>query len=140
MTHATDATRTLVIERELPHAPEKVWRALTELSLLDQWLLKSDFQPVVGHKFSFRNQPMPDWDGVIQGEVLTVEPPERLAYRWAALGLDSVVTWTLTPTASGTHLRMEQAGFGPEQGQAYGGAKLGWNHMLDTLSALLAQA
>lgn len=140
MTQSPDATRTLTIERVLPHPPEKVWRALTEVPLLDQWLLESDFKPVVGHTFNFRNPPMPQWDGLVHGEVLTVEPPQRLAYRWAALGLDSVVTWTLTPTEGGTHLRMEQAGFAPEHGQAYAGAKAGWNHRLDTLSGLLAQA
>lgn len=139
MTHATDATRTLVIERVMPHPPEKVWRALTEVPLLDEWLLKSDFQPVVGHTFSFRNTPMPQWDGVVHGEVLTVAPPEQLAYRWDALGLKSVVTWTLTPAEGGTHLRMEQSGFAPENGQAYQGAKFGWTRMLDTLTTLLAQ-
>ena len=139
MTHANEATRTLVIEREMPHPPEKVWRALTEVPLLDEWLLKSDFQPIVGHKFNFRNEPMPQWDGRVHGEVLTVSPHERLAYRWEALGLNSVVTWTLTPTEGGTHLRMEQAGFGPENGHAYQGAKFGWTRMLDTLSGLLAQ-
>ncbi|HEY9857164.1 MAG TPA: SRPBCC domain-containing protein [Stenomitos sp.] len=140
MTHPTDATRTLVIERVMPHPPEKVWRALTEVPLLDEWLLKSDFRPVVGHRFNFRNDPMPHWDGVVQCEVLTVTPHERLAYRWEALGLNSVVTWTLTPTEGGTQLRMEQSGFAPENGQAYQGAKFGWNRMLDTLSGLLAQA
>ena len=140
MTHAPDAARTLTIEREMPHPPEKVWRALTEVPLLDEWLLKSDFQPVVGHTFSFRNAPMPHWDGIVHGEVLTVAPPERLAYRWEALGLNSIVTWTLTPTEGGTLLRMEQSGFGPENGQAYAGAQFGWNRMLDALTALLAQA
>lgn len=140
MTHATDATRTLEIEREMPHPPEKVWRALTEVPLLDEWLLKSDFKPIVGHKFSFRNAPMPQWDGVVHCEVLTVAPYEQLAYRWEALGLNSVVTWTLIPVDGGTRLRMEQSGFGPENGQAYAGAKFGWNRMLDTLSGLLAQA
>ncbi len=140
MTHAPDATRTLVIERVMAHPPEKVWRALTEIPLLDQWLLKSDFQPVVGHVFSFRNDPMPQWDGRVHGEVLAVEPPKTLRYRWEALGLKSVVTWSLTPTEGGTLLRMEQTGFGPENGQAYAGAQFGWTRMLDTLTALLDQA
>lgn len=139
MTHASDATRSLVIERVMPHPPEKVWRALTELSLLDEWLLKSDFQPIVGHKFSFRNEPMPHWDGVVHCEVVTVVPQQQLAYRWEALGLNSVVVWTLAPSEGGTCLRMEQTGFDPEGGRAYEGAKFGWNRMLDTLSGLLAQ-
>lgn len=140
MTHATDMTRSMVIERVMPHPPAKVWRALTEVPLLDEWLLKSDFLPVVGHKFTFRNEPMPQWDGVVHCEVLIVAPQEQLAYRWEALGLNSVVTWTLTSTEGGTRLRMEQSGFGPESGHAYQGAKFGWNRMLDTLSGLLAQA
>src|ERR1041384_4562163 len=79
-------TRTLVMEKELPHPPEKVWRALTKASLLDEWLLKNDFQPVVGHKFTFRNQPVAGWDGGINCEVLAVEPRRRLSYPWGSLG------------------------------------------------------
>jgi uncharacterized protein YndB with AHSA1/START domain len=106
--------------------------------LLDEWLMKSDFQPVVGHKFNFRSTPYPPWDGVIDGEVLTVSPNERLAYKWEALGLKSVVTWTLTPAEGATHLRMEQAGFGPENPYAYDGAQSGWGRFLDKLDSLLA--
>jgi uncharacterized protein YndB with AHSA1/START domain len=135
MTLANHATKTLVIERVLAHPPEKVWRALTETSLLDEWLLKSDFQPVVGHKFTFRGEPNPHWDGIVPAEVLEVEPPVRLAYRW----YDWVVTLTLEPTAGGTHLRMEQAEFGPDQGPAFEGAKYGWNGFLGKLDALLAR-
>ncbi|MDB5098718.1 MAG: polyketide cyclase [Cyanobacteria bacterium RYN_339] len=137
MTNAAEATRTLVIERVVPHAPEKVWRALTQTPSLDDWMLKSDFQAVVGHKFNFRSEPNPHWDGVIESEVLAVEPHRELVYRWNALGLESVVTWTLTPTAEGTTLRMEHAGFAPDQTYAYEGAKAGWGRMLDTLVALL---
>lgn len=139
MTHAAEATQTLVIERELAHPPEKVWRALTHGPLLDEWLLKSDFQPIPGHRFSFRNQPQPHWDGLIHGEVLTVTPPSQLAYRWEALGVNTIVTWTLTPTENGTRLRMEQSGFKPEQKQAFAGAKGGWNWMFDALERTLAQ-
>lgn len=136
MTNAAEATRSLVIERTVKHPPEKVWRALTEVPLLDEWLLKSDFQPVVGHQFTFRAEPSPHWDGLVRGEVLTVEPPAKLAYRW----LEWVVTWTLTPTADGTHLRMEQAGFTAEQDQALAGARFGWTRFLDGLEGLLARA
>lgn len=140
MTQPANTSRTLVIERLLTHPPEKVWRALTQVPLLDEWLLKGDFKPIAGHKFNFRNQPQPHWDGVINCEVLSVTPHEQLAYRWEALGLNTIVTWTLTPTENGTRLRMEQSGFGPEQNQAFAGAKGGWNHMLDALERLLSQA
>jgi len=97
---SADETHSLVIEREMPHPPEKVWRALTETSLLDEWLLKNDFQPVVGHKFTFRAQPVGKWNGVVNCEVLVVEPYKKLVYRWEPWGaeagtpLTTVVTWT----------------------------------------------
>ena len=67
-------TRTLVVERVIPHPPEKVWRALTQTALLEDWLMKNDFTPTVGAKFTFRTQPMPHWNGVVECEVLAVEP------------------------------------------------------------------
>ena len=94
-----DTTRSLVIEREMPHPPEKIWRALTQSSLIEEWLMKNDFQPVVGHRFNLRA----DW-GVVDCQVLAVEPNKTLSYTWAAYGLESVVTWTLSPTSTGTHL------------------------------------
>ena len=67
-------TRTLVVERVMPHPPEKVWRALTQTALLEDWLMKNDFKPTVGARFAFRTQPMPHWNGVVDCEVLAVEP------------------------------------------------------------------
>src|ERR1700749_4153376 len=93
------ATRTLVMEREMAHPPEKIWRALTEGPLIEQWLMKNDFEPHGDHKFSFRATPVPNWDGIIDSKVLVVEPNSRLSYSWASMGLESVVLWTLTPTA-----------------------------------------
>jgi uncharacterized protein YndB with AHSA1/START domain len=130
-------THTLVIEREMPHPKEKIWRALTEGKLMEQWLMTNDFQPVVGHRFSFRAMPAPNWSGVIDCEVLVVEPPERLSYSWGALGLGSVVTWTLTPTEGGTHLRMEQSGFPSEEGNNYKGAKYGWQKFIGNLERVV---
>ena len=138
------ATRSLVVEREMPHPPEKVWRALTQGPLIDQWLMKSDFQPVVGHKFTFRAEPMPHWNGVTDCEVLEVEPHARLSYTWnasgaeAANGLKTVVTWTLTPTQGGTQLRMEQSGFRPEEEGNYQGANYGWQRFIANLERLVA--
>ena len=128
---------TLVIEREMPHPPEKIWRALTESSLIDEWLMKNDFKLAVGHKFSFRATPVPNWSGVIDCEVLVVEPNSRLAYSWGTLGMGTVVTWTLTPTPGGTHLRMEQSGFPSEDGPNYKGAKYGWRNFIDNLERLI---
>jgi uncharacterized protein YndB with AHSA1/START domain len=130
-------TRTLVIERELPHPPEKIWRALTEGSLMEEWLMKNDFQPVVGHRFSFRATPVGGWSGVIDCEVLVVEPNVRLSYSWGTLGMGSVVAWMLTPTESGTHLRMEQSGFGPDQDANYKGASYGWKKFIGNLERVV---
>jgi uncharacterized protein YndB with AHSA1/START domain len=137
--------KTVVVEREFAHPPEKVWRALTQGPLLEEWLMKNDFQPVVGHKFNFRAQPMPQWNGVTDCEVLVVEPNRKLAYSWNASGAEAVngtktvVTWTLTPTKGGVLLRMEQSGFRPEDEGFYQGAQYGWKKMLGTLEALLAK-
>jgi uncharacterized protein YndB with AHSA1/START domain len=130
-------TRSLVIEKELPHPPEKIWRALTEGPLIKQWMMDNDLQPVVGHKFQFRSTPMPNWNGIIDSEVLVVEPNRKLSYSWVSLGLESVVTWMLTPTGTGTHVRMEQSGFGPNQDFAYKGATYGWKNFIGALERVL---
>ena len=129
-----DTTRSVVIEREMPHPPEKIWRALTQNSLIEEWLMKNDFQPVVGHRFKLRA----DW-GAVECEVLAVEPNKTLSYTWAAYGLESVVTWILAPTSTGTHLRMEQSGFRSDQQQAYHGAKAGWQQFIGNLEQVLAR-
>ncbi|MGZ3298199.1 MAG: SRPBCC family protein [Asticcacaulis sp.] len=130
-------TRTVLIERELRHPPEKVWRALTQAPLIADWLMQSDFEPVVGHEFTFRAQPVQGWDGVVKARVLTVDAPRELAYTWGSMGLDSVVTWTLTPTGAGTHLRMEQTGFGDDQTANYNGAVYGWTRFIGALETVL---
>jgi len=132
------ATRSVVIERELPHPPEKVWRALTQTSLIKEWLMDNDFQPAVGHKFQFRSTPMPHWNGIIDSEVLVVDPNKKLSYSWGSLGLESVVTFTLTPTDAGTHIRMEQTGFRDDQEQAYKGATYGWQKFIGNLEQVIA--
>jgi len=124
--------RTVIVERELNHPTEKVWRALTQPHLIAEWLMRSDFAPVVGHDFKFTA----DW-GSVEGQVRTVEPNRALAYSWNAMGLESTVTWTLTPTAAGTHLRMEQVGFKPDQDQAFHGARFGWQKFLGNLEEVL---
>jgi uncharacterized protein YndB with AHSA1/START domain len=135
---STDAARSLVIEKELPYPPEKIWRALTQGALIKQWLMDNDFQPVAGHRFDFRAKPYPNWNGIIESEVLVVEPCRKLSYRWNSLGLESVVVWTLVATTAGTLLRMEQSGFGPDQKAAYQGASYGWQSFIGKLDQLLA--
>ena len=133
----TAPTRSLVIEREMPHPAEKIWRALTQGSLIAEWLMKNDFEPKVGHKFDFRSEPVKGWDGVINAEVLVLEPHSRLAYSWATMGSTSTVTWTLTPTQGGTHLRLEQTGFRSEQDAAYKGANYGWNMFIGKMEQVI---
>ena len=130
-------TRSLVIEKELPHPLEKVWRALTQGPLIKEWLMDNDFQPVVGHRFNFRSTPVPNWDGIIESEVLVVEPDKKLSYSWSSMGLESVVVWTLTSTSGGTLLRMEQSGFRPDQEAAYKGATFGWRKFIGELERVL---
>ena len=129
----TPQTVSLVIEREMPHAQGKIWRALTEGPLIEQWLMSNDFEPVVGHRFTFRSTPVPGWDGIIHAEVKAVEPPKHLAYSWGTMGLETLVLWTLKPTASGTQLRMEQTGFASEQDRNYKGASYGWRGFIGKL-------
>ncbi len=134
MNNAAADTLCVVVERDFPHPPEKIWRALTQPHLIEAWLMKNDFMPVMGHRFELRAE----W-GAVGCEVTTVEPNRTLAYTWAAYGLESVVTWTLSPTATGTHLRMEQSGFRADQQQAYQGAKAGWPQFLGKLEQVMAR-
>jgi uncharacterized protein YndB with AHSA1/START domain len=135
-------SRSVIVEREFPHPPEKLWRALTQPHLIEEWLMRNDFRPVVGHRFNLRGE----WGGVLDCEVLEIETQKSLSYTWnfqhddAAFNLQSVVTFTLTPTSAGTHLRMEQAGFRSDQRQAYGGARTGWEQFFTKLEPLLARS
>ncbi|HEY4008858.1 MAG TPA: SRPBCC domain-containing protein [Acidobacteriaceae bacterium] len=139
MSSSAENTRSVVIEKVFPHSPEKLWRALTESPLIAQWLLKNDFEPVVGRSFQFRADPMPQWNGLIDCEVLVVEPAKRLSYTWASMGLETVVLWTLTPSDGGTHVRLEQSGFGPEHDMAYKGATYGWRNFIANLEKVVTE-
>jgi uncharacterized protein YndB with AHSA1/START domain len=134
MTKTATETLSITVERDVPFPPEKVWRALTQPHLLEEWLMKNDFKPAVGHRFNFRG----DW-GSVDCEVMAIEPNKTLSYTWGAFGLGSVVTWTLTPTSAGTHLRMDQTGFPPEHPQFYQGAKAGWPRFIAGLEQVLAR-
>ena len=134
MSKPATETLSVVIERDIPFPPEKIWRALTQPHLIEEWLMKNDFSPVVDHRFSLRA----DW-GAVNCQVLAIEPNKTLSYTWAAYGLESVVTWTLIPTSTGTHLRMEQSGFRLDQQQAFQGAKYGWQKFLANLEQVVAR-
>jgi uncharacterized protein YndB with AHSA1/START domain len=136
-------TRTVVVEREFSYPPEKLWRALTQPHLIAEWLMKNDFAPAIGHRFSLRTDPMPGWNGIVECEVLEIEANETLSYTWVSgegpLAIESVVTLSLTPTGAGTLLRMEQSGFAADATQNFQGAKYGWQAFMGKLDQLLAQ-
>ena len=134
MNEAATETSSVVVEREIAFPPEKIWRALTQPHLIEEWLMTNDFKLAIDHRFNLRG----DW-GAVDCQVLAIEPNKTLSYSWAAMGLESVVTWTLTPTGTGTHLRMEQTGFRPDQKQAYHGARYGWQQFFAKLEQVLAR-
>jgi uncharacterized protein YndB with AHSA1/START domain len=142
-TNTATGTRTVTVEREIPHPPEKIWRALTEPHLIEAWLMKNDFGLDLGHRFQLRG----DW-GHVDCEILDVDPGRTLSYSWnhphadPAFDLESIVTFTLEPAGepagAGTLLRIEQTGFRPEQKQAFGGAQGGWRIHLENLEKTVA--
>ncbi|WP_421917134.1 SRPBCC family protein [Mesorhizobium sp.] len=139
MTSIATETRSVIVEREIAYPPEKIWRALTQPHLIEEWLMNNDFVPVAGHRFNLRKEPQPGISIVVDCKVTAVEPNRTLSYTWDAHGLESTVTWTLTATPTGTRLRMEQSGFRPDQEQAYRGARSGWHHYLAALERILAR-
>jgi uncharacterized protein YndB with AHSA1/START domain len=133
--NAATETKSVIVEREFAHSPEKLWRALTQPHLIEEWLMKNDFAPAIGHKFQLRG----DW-GHADCKVLEIEPNKKLSYTWDAMGMESVVTFTLAPAGGGTHLRVEQAGFRKDMAQAFAGATYGWQNFLGKLDAVVARA
>ncbi|OCP15992.1 MULTISPECIES: SRPBCC domain-containing protein [unclassified Ensifer] len=132
MIETSTETLTVVVEREVPYPAEKIWRALTQPHLIEEWLMKNDFRPDRGHRFNLTA----DW-GAVDCQVQAVEPKKSLSYTWDTKDLKSVVTWTLTPTGAGTRLRMEQSGFRPDQQPYYRGATAGWPRFLSALEQVL---
>ncbi|MGE5146241.1 MAG: SRPBCC family protein [Candidatus Eiseniibacteriota bacterium] len=138
------ATRSIVIERLIPHTAEKIWRALTSAPLVAEWLMENDFAAVEGHRFAFRATPVPGWSGVTNCVVLKLEAPRLLSYSWgdgteSESGLKTVVTWTLTPEGAGTRVRLEQSGFRPEDERGYKGMGGGWPRILERLERVAAR-
>ena len=132
MTVRSAEAKSIVVERDLPYPPEKIWRALTEPRLIEEWLMRNEFAPLPGHRFRLQA----DW-GVVDCEVRTVDRHRTLSYSWNSGPLQTTITWTLTPTGSGTRLRMAQEGFRADQPRFYGGARAGWPLMLEKLERLL---
>jgi len=136
---APSQNESISFEFDLHHSPEKVWRALTDPVLLTEWLL-----PVIelklepGAAFTFKTQPQPGWDGIVNCRFLEIEAHRKLSWRWIVGDIDTVVTFTLTPTASGTRLSLVQSGFRPDQKQNFGGARYAWKMMGGKLVDLLA--
>jgi len=137
---APSQTESISFEFDLHHSSETVWRALTDPVLLTEWLL-----PVIelklepGAAFTFKTQPQPGWDGIVNCRFLEIEAQRKLNWRWVVGDIDTVVTFTLTPTASGTRLSLVQSGFKPDQKQNLGGARHGWKMMGGKLVDLLAR-
>ena len=139
-TTAPSQTETISFDFDLAHPPEKVWRALTDPTLLTEWLLPVvDLQLAPGAEFTFRTQPHPGWDGTVSCRFVEIEPQRKLVYTWDVPFLQTVVTFTLTPTPSGTRLSLVQSGFTPAQKRESGGARYGWKMMGGKLADLLAR-
>ncbi len=137
---ASSQTESISFEFDLKHPPQKVWRALTDPALLSEWLLpvfeqKLELEP--GAAFMFKTQPYPGWDGTVNCRIIEVDEPNKLSYAWTVPFLDTVVTFTLTPTATGTRLSLVQSGFKEEQNREFGGARYGWKMMGGKLVELL---
>ena len=131
-------TEAIAFEFDLPHSPEKVWRALTDPVLLAEWLLPViDLELSPGAAFRFKTQPYPGWDGTVNCRFVEIEAHRKLSYTWTVPFLDTVVTFTLTPTALGTRLSLVQSGFRPDQKRNFGGARYGWKMMGGKLVDLL---
>jgi uncharacterized protein YndB with AHSA1/START domain len=109
--------RDLRLERVYPHPPERVWRAIAEREGLAAWLMANDFEPRVGHKFTFHAKPVPGWNGITYCEVTELVPLERIAFTWRGgetgkpATLDTLVRFSLEPTEGGTRLVLEHNGF-----------------------------
>jgi uncharacterized protein YndB with AHSA1/START domain len=137
---AQSQSESISFEFDLHHSPEKVWRALTDPVLLAEWLLPVvDLKLEPGAAFTFKTQPLPGWDGTVNCRFLEIEAQRKLSYTWVGGDMETVVTFTLTPTASGTRLSLVQSGFKPHQKKNFAGARYGWKMMGRKLVDLLAR-
>jgi uncharacterized protein YndB with AHSA1/START domain len=135
---APEQSQALAFEFELPHKPEKIWRALTEPQLLEKWLLPAiglKLEP--GAEFMYKTQPYPGWDGTVNCQFIEIDPNRKLQYKWSVPFLETVVTFSLAPIDSGTRLTIVQTGFNENQKREFGGARYGWRMMGEKLIGLL---
>jgi uncharacterized protein YndB with AHSA1/START domain len=139
-------TKTIHREFVIPQPREQVWRALTDSAALAEWMFPNDFEPSVGHHSTFRVPPNPKvgFEGmIVDCEVLECEPPSRIAFSWSADGLkETRVSFRLEPDGDGTRVFFEHSGFDltqPWGKQAFRGAELGWQSMLDRLTGVVAR-
>ena len=144
--NAKAQTESITFEFDLHHPPDKVWRALTDPDLLAEWLLpvvELELEP--GAAFSLTAPPQPGWNGIVNCRFVEIEAQRKLRYTWVVgdpqseFFIDTVVTFTLTPTESGTNLSLVQSGFKPDQKREFGGARYGWRMMGEKLVDLLAR-
>lgn len=137
-------TETIRREIVVPKPPDDVWVALTDTTLLSEWMFPNDFEPRVGHTFTFRMPSNPEvgFDGVVNCEVLECAPPTRLVFTWAGGPVaDTQVSYRLEPDGDGTRLFFEHSGFDTSQPwspQAIKGAEYGWDKMLAALTDVVA--
>jgi uncharacterized protein YndB with AHSA1/START domain len=136
-------TRSIVVERLIPHPAEKIWRALTIPHLIAEWLMRNDFRAELGHRFTFQATPVPGWSGLTNCVVLEIDAPHTLAYSWgdgteSDSGLKTVVTWSLTPEGAATRVRMEHSGFRPQDERGFTGMGSGWPGILERLEKVAA--
>ena len=130
----------LSFDFDLAHPPAKVWRTLTDPALLAEWLLPvTGFSLTPGAAFTFRTDPQPGWDGIVHCRLLESAPPTTLRYAWVVADMDTVVTFTLSPSPAGTRLTLVQSGFTVAQKRNFGGARYGWKLMGEKLIDLLAR-
>jgi uncharacterized protein YndB with AHSA1/START domain len=143
-------TQDIVVDEVFPHAPAVVWKALTDGALIGRWLMPpTDFAPVEGHRFTFKTTPAGEWDGTIHCQVLEVVEAQRFAYAWrggheANVGygsrLETVVTWTLSPSEGGTRVRLVHSGFVlPRNDSAYRNMSDGWTKVVQKLDTVLGE-
>lgn len=139
-------TKSIQREIPVPQPREQVWEALTESETLAEWMFPNDFEPRLGHHFTFRVPPNPNanFEGMtVECEVLECDPPHRLSFSWVAGGLaDSRVSFRLEPDGEGTRVFFEHSGFDvslPWGEQAFKGAEFGWARMLKQLTVVLSQ-
>lgn len=117
---------------------EKAWSALTDSNKLAKWIMENDFKPEVGHRFQFQTQATEYWDGIVIGEVVIVDEPNKLSYTWGSGGEQHTVVWTLEDLGDGkVNLHLEQTGFSNPQGLA--GAKYGWSNWFKGFEGVLEQ-